>query len=478
MASGVKGLGVVEAALACAATATMLYFGSGLDPQWPLMWVAPLPVLWCATRAGRWSAALVAGLASLAGASSYWGYFHQLGLPAVAWLSGFGVAAIVFALAVSLFRALLLRNQTVSAVLAFPATWVTFEYARNLLWPHGTAGSLAYSQLHFLPFLQLASVTGPWGMTFVLLLFPAGLVAAWRLRREARRAGRVLLFIGGTVAAVLIFGWVRLTIPQPGPEVQIALAASDAQGNENVAAAGAKTQALLNAYVTRLWQLDGGTLRKVQAIVLPEKLGHLTDDDVAQVDAILQKLAQQSGATVVAGFDRQAGSVAYNQARVYQPGAAVSSYDKEHLLPPFELKFTPGRELTLLPHPHDTWGVEICKDMDFTGLSRRYGEAGVGLILAPAWDFKIDRAWHGHIAVMRGVEDGFSVARAAKDGYLTVSNNRGKILGETRSDSAPFAMMMVTVPAGHSWTLFQQMGDSFAWLAIALFLFAVVRLWA
>ena len=48
-------------------------------------------------------------------------------------------------------------------------------------------------------------------------------------------------------------------------------------------------------------------------------------------------------------------------------------------------------------------------------------------MLVPAWDFNLDRAWHGHIAVMRGVEDGFSVSRAAKDGFLTVSNNRGTI---------------------------------------------------
>lgn len=409
---------------------------------------------------------------------SYWGYFRLLGLPAVAWLGGFGVAAIVFAFAVILFRALVLRNRVASAVLAFPAAWVTFEYVRNLLWPHGTAGSLAYSQLHFLPFLQLASLAGPWGMTFVLLLFPAGLAAAWQLRKEVQRASRVLLFTVGTVGAVLIFGWVRLALPQPGPEVRMALAASDAKGNEQVAAAGANTQKLVSAYVARLWKLDGAALQDVRAIVLPEKLGRVTDADVAEVDAVLQKLADETGATVVAGFDRQSGTAAYNQARLYEPGAAVRSYDKEHLLPPFELKFTPGKELVLLQHPHNAWGLEICKDMDFTDPSRRYGREGVGLMLAPAWDFNVDRAWHGHIAVMRGVEDGFSVSRAAKGGFLTVSNNRGKILEEARSDSAPFAMMIATVPAGHSWTLFQLMGDWFAWAAIALLILAIVRLWA
>jgi apolipoprotein N-acyltransferase len=279
------------------------------------------------------------------------------------------------------------------------------------------------------------------------------------------------------VSAVLIFGSVRLALPQPGPEVRVALVASDAQGNENVAAAGANTQKLVQAYVTKLRMLDGAALQNVRAIVLPEKLGQVTDADVAEVDAILQKLADETGATVLAGFDHQSGTVAYNQVRLYEPGAAVRSYDKEHLLPPFELKYTPGKELVLLQHPHNSWGVEICKDMDFTDPSRRYGREGAGLMLVPAWDFNLDRTWHGHIAVMRGVEDGFSVSRAAKDGVLTVSNNRGRILEETRSNSAPFAMMIATVPAGHSWTVFQLMGDWFAWIAMTSLILTIVRLW-
>jgi apolipoprotein N-acyltransferase len=42
--------------------------------------------------------------------------------------------------------------------------------------------------------------------------------------------------------------------------------------------------------------------------------------------------------------------------------------------------------LTLMPEPSGTWGVAICKDMDFTPLSRQYSEAGAGLMLVPARD--------------------------------------------------------------------------------------------
>ena len=97
-------------------------------------------------------------------------------------------------------------------------------------------------------------------------------------------------------------------------------------------------------------------------------------------------------------------------------------------------------------------------------------------MLVPAWDFNLDRAWHGHIAIMRGVEDGFSVVRAAKQGLLTVSDNRGRILAEQRSDAAPFATLLAGVPAGHSPTLYVLGGNWFAWLALALAAFTVVQL--
>jgi len=168
--------------------------------------------------------------------------------------------------------------------------------------------------------------------------------------------------------------------------------------------------------------------------------------------------------------------VKYNEARVYAPRAPLEKYDKHHMLPPFESKWQPGTTLTLLREPSGTWGVAICKDMDFTPLSRQYGEAGAGLLLVPAWDFVLDRWEHGHMAIMRGVEDGFSIARAAKQGYLTVSDDRGRILAETQSDSAPFATLAANVPAAHQTTLYLLLGDWFAWLALATLIFELAQL--
>jgi apolipoprotein N-acyltransferase len=80
------------------------------------------------------------------------------------------------------------------------------------------------------------------------------------------------------------------------------------------------------------------------------------------------------------------------------------------------------------------------------------------------------------MAVMRGVESGFSVVRAAKQGYLTVSDGRGRILAESRSDTAPFSTVVADVPVEHDTTLYLLLGDWFAWLALAIAAFTLMQL--
>jgi apolipoprotein N-acyltransferase len=311
-------------------------------------------------------------------------------------------------------------------------------------------------------------------MSFVLLLFPAAIAISLHLRQSSPRRAVQVAGVGiGVVALVLVFGLVRLAAPAQKQMVKVGLITSDAQANLMVAEPGADTERLFRDYAR-----EGSRLASegAQAIVMPEKIGVTLQGKAARTDAILQSLASQTGATVVAGVVHVDAPVKYNEARIYTPGADVQRYDKEHLLPPFESNLTIGTTRVLLARPQQTWGVAICKDMDFSSPSRLYGKAGAGLMLVPAWDFVVDASWHGHIALMRGVEDGFSIARAAKQGFLTVSDDRGRIIGEVSSSSAPFATLLVSVPAAHDWTVYQWLGDWFAWVAIALLVVVAIRM--
>jgi apolipoprotein N-acyltransferase len=119
------------------------------------------------------------------------GYFHLLGLPFGVWLANFGGLSLSVAIGVRIFRSLVLRCAVWTGMVAPAASGVTLDWARYWWTPHGTAANLAHTQLEFLPFLQLSSITGPWGMTFLLLLFPAAAVALHLRKSEPRRALRV-----------------------------------------------------------------------------------------------------------------------------------------------------------------------------------------------------------------------------------------------------------------------------------------------
>jgi apolipoprotein N-acyltransferase len=460
--------------LAVLSTAVLILFGSGLYPFWPLLWFAPLPVLLFANRASWWGTLLTAAPAWFLGSLNVWHYYHEaLELPPFLLVRIFATLGLVFALAVLLYRTLLRRGAWWSALVAVPASWVSFEYLLNLTSPHATAGNLAYTQLEFLPFLQLASVTGPWGMSFLLLLFPSAIAIGPHLRARAPR--QALHIVGASVGvfvSVLVFGAVRLALPTPGQSVKAGLIASDSPTSPQLAGEGAPTAKLFLEYADQASKLAA---EGAQVIVLPEKLGVAVGPDIQHSDALFQSLADKTRATIVVGLIHVAPPLKYNQARIYAPNAPVLSYDKEHLLPPFESMFKPGSSLTLMSERSGTWGVEICKDMDFTPLSRQYGQESTGLMLVPAWDFDEDRWFHGHMAVMRGVESGFSVVRAAKRGYLTVSDNRGRILAEASSDSAPFATLLAEVPVEHDSTLYLLLGDWFAWLVLALLALTLVQ---
>lgn len=473
------------ALLAIASSAVLFWYGNSLNPLWPLMWIAPLPILFFAIRpSSSWLAtALVAFLGFFGGCLTLWHYFRVFQLPALVFIEIFGAASLGFTLAVLLFRTLLRRGHAWSALLAFPAAWTAIEFLHSILTIDGTAGSLAYTQLKCLPFLQLASVTGPWGITFFLLLFPAAIAIAIHLRQSApHQALRIIAASFGIITIVLIAGAIRLAYPVPGPFVTVGLLASDTPANSNVADPGEATQLRLRSYAGQASLLAG---RGATIIVLPEHLGELSDkadadpaDSAAAADAIFQPIADSTRATIIVGLAHKSPTDDRNQARIYSPESPVASYNKQHLLPPWETRFLPGSQLAFLPHSTGTIGVAICKDMDFAAPARSYGAAGTGLLLDPAWDFRLDRGWHGHIAIMRGVEDGFSIAHTARNGYLTVSDSRGRILAETRSDSAAFAKLIAQVPVTHVRTLYLVFGNWFGWLSLVIAFLAAIRLFS
>jgi apolipoprotein N-acyltransferase len=74
------------------------------------------------------------------------------------------------------------------------------------------------------------------------------------------------------------------------------------------------------------------------------------------------------------------------------------------------------------------------------------------------------------MAILRGVESGFSIARSAKLGILTATDDRGRILAERSTIGPLFASVIATVPVRHDATIYARFGNWFAWLCVLLLL--------
>lgn len=442
-----------------------LYFGTGLHPVWWLMWLAPVPVLLAAPRLSKIGAFAAAFFAWAAGGFNTWHYLHGLlEMPLAIVLVIIVLPALLFGLDVLLYRKYA-RTSPWRAALLFPSFWVLMEFISERTSPHSTFGNISYSQMNFLPILQLASVTGIWGISFCLFLFAATLSIVIAGEGQLRERRILFVCVVATLALVIGFGRWRLdTTPASQASVTVGLIATDLRENI-LTEKPADTERLMQQYAG---EAQKAAAQGAKVIVLPEKIGVLLNPDLPQFNALFQKTASQTGAIVIVGVIRPDPPNKWNEARIYWPEGTIRTYEKHHMLPAYESSFTVGTERTLWRQPSGLWGVAICKDMDFPALSRNYGNDGIGLLLVPAWDFNADGWLHGRMAILRGVESGFSMARAPKQGVLTVTDDRGRVLAERITNTAPFASLVASVPVRHTATLYARFGDWFAWLNVGL----------
>jgi apolipoprotein N-acyltransferase len=209
--------------------------------------------------------------------------------------------------------------------------------------------------------------------------------------------------------------------------------------------------------------------RGAVVVVLPEKIAPLTPAQAESMRDALNRFAEDKKIYLLVGVTIAAPGHKENRAWLLSPtGILDGDYSKRHLIPGLEDSFVPGH-IQIVRIIEDTLtGIAIGKDMDFSRVGREYGRADVRLMLVPGWDSGRDAWEHSRVAALRGVEGGYSIVRAARDGFLTISDSYGRVLDQERSSERPFAELEAKVPIGSGMTVYDRIGDTFGWLALAL----------
>jgi apolipoprotein N-acyltransferase len=465
---------MLQAILTIIVSGVLYYFSTGFHFLWPLMWFAPIPVLVYAYRANIWRSLIVSFIVGLVpGINIIVGYSVTL-MPLTALFMGTLSQAIVWMLVVILTRYFTHRINNGFSLFSYPTLIALVDYLQSL-GTHGTYSSIAYTQIDNLPILQIASVTGLFGISFVVSLFAA--VAAYVLyQRDQQRCSAVMIALA-IIIATLAYGWVRvLEIPKANtPMVTVGLVVVNPP--ENGIYDERSPALIIHSYAPLISQLAKAG---AEVIVMPEKAFSVANPiNRAVILHQMSRLAAQNQVMLITGVYQKLGEQKSNVAWVFaNNGIFLGEYAKHHLVPGAEVGVMPGNSTLHFAVNNLLAGVAICRDMDFIDPAYQYGLAQVGILFVPAHDVSVDGKLHSVGAVMRGVENGYAVVRASKFGLLTVNAPTGELLAEARAVNPNQAtLLLAKVPVGTVNTLFDRYGNWFAVVLGLLLLSLVCRSW-
>ena len=456
----------------------------------PLAWVAFVPLLWSVRQAVTGSEArrigFVAGLATNLPAF-YWlvytihvfgGFGYPLALFFYACLTLYGAAEFV------LFAWALHRIGPGPLALAAPVLWVALEF----LYPNLFPWRMANTQFHLPVLMQIGDVTGPFGLSFVMLWTGAALAAL--IRRP--RGWAALIAAGSATMAVVLYGTLRLpaidAAMRAAPRVRVALV----QGNVGIKEKGDIKYFDIN--LERYQQLSEDLQDRVDLIVWPETVSQRwVPDGAPKLEGRDNHFDDLRRHLIFGGLAyrprKEDDPEEFNSAFLIGPdGRLLDRYDKHILMPfgeylplasyfpfirslsPETSGFTPGTGVSVfkIPGAADI-GTLICYEDLLAGMSRGATRAGAELLLNILND-----AWYGDtaapyqhqaLALWRAIENRRALLRGSNSGVTSIIDAAGRVVAEAGLFTAE--VVEGTVPRLQLTTFYTQHGDVFAWLVVA-----------
>jgi len=399
-----------------------------------------------------------------------------------------GLIMQVFSLCFLADRLVSTRLKGISSTLVFPVIWCGMEYLSSFNPAKASWTSLAYTQSDDLPLMQLTSVIGIWGISFLITWFASVANWIWAQNFDWNKSRKVVMTFACVAGGIFLFGTLRMRF-SPLPRRSIRTAAivqarninadlktckwTDAKGlyeysNEVENNLLEKTQEAANAGAKIvLWQECAGTIPNYEEKKFIER---------ARAIAAREKIyLLMTLWSVPADFPKH---LVENKMVIIDPDSQIQSvYIKNNPVPGAEPIVKGATSLPLLKTPYGKIAAAICYDGDFPGFIRDAGKNKAEIMFLPANDWKEVDPIHTHMAIIRAIENGFSLVHPAGQGLSVATDNRGRIISSMDYYSTDEQIMYADVPVQHTFTIYSLIGDVFAWLCIAgsiIFLIAVI----
>ena len=412
----------------------------------------------------------------------------------VAWLGMTALGAFPFA---AVFLALMCgskREYGKSFRLLFPflaaALWTVMEWVFTLTWAGVPWSRLALGQVMLLPLLQSASLFGSYFVSFLILLVNFLLAYAFYYGKRKLYLVSLLIF-----SVNLLLGSVlMLTYKDRGEPVRVAAV----QGNVSSQEKWDTSLYLDNLSLQK--RLTGQAVKRgAEIVVWAESSFPDVLENIPSVESFLSGTAKDGDCYLLAGaFDTDEEGNRYNSIFTFKPDGSLDDtvYNKRHLVPFGEFvplrglveflvpqladinaadaDFTAGKDSNIVATEYGNLGISICFDSIYEETVRDSVRDGAELLVVSTND-----SWFLHSAalgmhraqsVLRAVENGRWLVRAANTGISSIITPKGKVIAEIGANAKRYLCEDVYMRG--ELTLYSRIGNLFV-LLCGLFLAAV-----
>lgn len=377
--------------------------------------------------------------------------------------------------------------------------WTGLEFLRGWVMTGLPWAGLGHSQWQNLPLIQISSIVGMYGVTFLVALIN-GAVAIFLIDIDKWRASiKTAVVPLALVIISLIYGWIALSETPQGDTMKIALVPGNIKQMDKLMAwrrGGARR--IMDKYVRAT---QGAAAEEPDMIVWPETCVPQHTFITGSVPKGLSSLVQRWNAYFLIGTphaERYPEQKTYNSAFLLSPaGEEVGRYYKMHLVPVSEYfpmkRYLPeswqtlvtgvsdwdsGSEQTIFSTPPAKFGLVICFESVFPGIFRKAVSKGVnlmGIITNDAWfEGTYAAEQHYSMAPFRAVENRVSVFRCANLGISCIIDPWGRIVQKiTPKDDAEYLVGEIGLRQGG--TFYTRHGDYLPWMCLSAMLFLVFQ---
>jgi apolipoprotein N-acyltransferase len=478
-----------------------------------LAWAAFVPLLvslWGKSGRQAFAQGYVFGLVYFFG-TLYWIYHSINFYGGVSFPASISIVLLLCAY-LSLYPALfsgifiaLVRKTRLPALLIAPAIWVALEFVRSYALTGFPWSSIGYSQYKFLHIIQIADITGIYGVSFLVLAVNGAIVDLFFLRKRVQNmplfpssstyAGLSILLL--VLAASLVYGSWRLGQQRAGHMIKVSVVQGNIEQDKKW------DPAYQNEVLDTYFSLSRKAAESSpQLIVWPETALPFFFDFDKENTAKLIDFEKGLGSDLLTGAvtvkQRTADKFLLSNSAVLldREGKTVYEYDKIHMVPFGEYvplrsvlffvdklvagigDYVPGKEYLKAKTDFGSFATLICYEVIFPGLVRKFYTDGGDFIVNitnDAW-FGDTAGPHQHfsMAVFRAIENRKPLIRAANTGISGFIDSSGRILFST-----PIFRRLVSteyVKTDSTMTFYTRYGDLFSYLCMVLSIIMVINI--